>query len=137
MTWSQIPKDPPARILRQFSAAWVLVFGLLAATQLWRHHHGPAASALGAVAALGIVGLAYPALMRWVFVAASIAAFPIGWVVTQLILGVLFYLVLTPLALFFRIKGRDALKLRRPTPGAPLWETRGPASDPARYLRQF
>jgi hypothetical protein len=137
MTWSQIPKDPSARILRQFSGAWIVVFGLLAATQQWRHHHPQNAQFLAVVAAIGIAGLVRPPLMRWVFVGASIAAFPIGWIVTQLILGILFYLVLTPLALFFRIKGRDALKLRRPPAESTMWEPKEPSTDPARYLRQF
>jgi hypothetical protein len=137
MTWSQIPQDPSARILRQFSGAWIFVFGLLAATQLWRHHHPTNAQVLGVVALIGLAGLIRPSLMRWVFVGASIAAFPIGWIVTQLILGILFYLVLTPLALYFRIKGRDALKLRRPPTNGTMWETRDTPPDPARYLRQF
>jgi hypothetical protein len=137
MTWSQIPKDPSHRILRQFSAAWIVVFGLFASMQMWRHHHPQAALVLAIVALVGFAGLIHPRLMRWVFVAASVAAFPIGWIVTHLILGILFYLVLTPLALFFRVKGRDALKLRRPPAEGTLWEARESDGDPARYLRQF
>ena len=136
MTWSQLPLRPSARILRQFSGAWLVVFGVFAALQ-FRADHATNAAVLTAVAALGLIGLLHPPLMRWIFVAASVAAFPIGWVATHLILGILFYIVLTPLALFFRLKGRDILKRQRPPANASMWETKEPTTDPARYLRQY
>lgn len=136
MTWSQIPLRPSARILRQFSGAWVVVFGIFALLQFRADHIG-IATALATVSTLGLAGLVHPSLMRWIFVAASVAAFPIGWVMTHLILGILFYVVLTPFALVFRWKRRDPLRRRRPPADASLWEPREPVSDPARYLRQY
>jgi hypothetical protein len=136
MTWSQLPLHPSARILRQFSGAWLVVFGVFATLQL-RAGHGTNAALLATIAALGLIGLVHPAWMRWIFVAASVAAFPIGWVMTHLILGILFYVVLTPFALVFRLKGRDILKRGRPPANASMWETKEPTADPARYLRQY
>jgi hypothetical protein len=53
------------------------------------------------------------------------------------VLAVIFYVVLTPVALVFRLIGRDALARRLDADNESYWEERPPASEPARYLRQF
>ena len=64
-------------------------------------------------------------------------AFPIGWLVTQLMLAIMFYLVLTPVALVFRWRGRDELRLRsRPAPSS-FWVERGEPPKAEKYLKQF
>jgi hypothetical protein len=74
--------------------------------------------------------------MRPVFVAWMVVAFPIGWVVSRLVLLLLFFGVVTPVALFFRVTGRDALKVKR-RPGAGTYWTQKPHSaDVASYFRQ-
>ena len=40
------------------------------------------------------------------------AVFPIGWVVSHLLLGVVYFLVLTPIGLTLRALGRDPLERR-------------------------
>lgn len=135
MTWSQLPFNPAARVLRQFAAAWLVLFAALAIHRAVRHGTDGLFWTFLALTAPGVLGLIRPGLVRWLFVAASVAAFPIGWVVTHLVLGFLFYVVLTPVALFFRVRKRDELRLRR-TERETCWETKEPTHDPARYLRQ-
>ncbi len=55
---------------------------------------------------------------------------------TQVVLALMFYVVLTPLALVFRWRGRDALQLR-PARGNSYWITRQKEQDVGRYLKQF
>jgi hypothetical protein len=63
------------------------------------------------------------------------AAEPMRWSLSRLILGFVYFLVLTPIALVLRAAGRDALGLRRR--GASHWvEVRTPRPLD-RYLRQF
>ena len=53
-------------------------------------------------------------------------------VTTPLIMGVLFYLVLTPCAAIMRLLGKDSLRLKRPLGVASYWIERrppGPAPD--------
>lgn len=128
---------PTPRILRQFSAAWLILFLALAARLGWFHHHVVAGSAAGVVALAGLGGVWKPACVRWLFIGASIAAFPLGWVVTQLALALMFYVVLTPLALVFRWRGRDALGLRRQPGQTSFWITRGPPPEAGKYLKQY
>ncbi len=66
---------------------------------------------------------------------ALLVAFPIGWLVSNVAFLAMYYLLLTPLALVFRLVGRDVLVLRRPRADS-HWKNRDPASDPARYWNQ-
>src|SRR5262245_22242706 len=113
MQWSDIPRDPSARTLRQFAGLCLLIFGALA----WQAHvrgQGQLATALGALAfGLGVPGLVWPRCLRPVFIGWMLAVFPVGFVVSQLVLAGLFYGCFTPLALIFRLRGRDALGLKR------------------------
>jgi hypothetical protein len=137
MKWPELPLNPTPRMLRQFSAAWLIVFLALAVRLGLVHGHVAAGIAAGMTALIGVAGLFRPARVRWVFIGATVVAFPIGWVVTQLVLALMFYLVLTPLALVFRWRGRDALQLRRPPGRTSFWITRGPPPDAGKYLKQY
>lgn len=59
----------------------------------------------------------------------------VGTVIGIAALGVVFFLVVTPLGLAARLAGRDRLRLRRPPPGASLWQSLPAAApDPARQF---
>jgi len=133
--FSELPLKPTSRALRQFSAAWLLCF-LVLAFRFGLLRHSTAGSSLCIISLAGIIGLLAPRALYWPFVILTIAAFPIGWIVTQLLLALMFYCVLSPLALVFRWRRRDTLQLRqrkRPT----FWITRNEPSPPENYLKQF
>jgi hypothetical protein len=132
-----LPIKPTSRVLRQFAAAWLVFFLLLGANQIWRRGHISAGITLAVVALIGIAGLIKPNALRPLFIAASIVAFPIGWVVSQIMLAVMFYLVMTPIAFFWRARGRDLLQLRNKPDQSTFWIRRGPQPPPERYLKQF
>ena len=129
---------PSERILRQFAAAWLLVLSGLAANQWLMRGNARIAAALLALAVLvGVAGLVRPRAVRWLFVSSTVAAFPIGWVVSRVMLVVLFIGVITPVALMFRLQGRDRLS-RKPTPGqTSYWKPKITTEDIGRYLRQY
>ena len=138
MRWSDIPFSPPPRMLRQFAALWLAFFGGMAAWQgLVRGRVGVALT-IGALAVVvGGVGLARPRLIRPIFVGWMVLAFPIGWAVSLLLLGLVYYGLFLPISLVFRLVGRDALRLR-PRPGAATyWTPRPEVVDVRRYFRQF
>jgi hypothetical protein len=137
MQWSDVTRPASDRQLRQFAAIGLAVFGGLAT---WRAATGRAdvwaiAQAL-AGALVGTVGLARPQTIRWLFRLAMIVAFPIGWVVSHVVLAVIFYGVFTPVALVFRLIGRDALQ-RRSLQAASLWTAKDPPRRASSYFRQF
>jgi hypothetical protein len=86
---------------------------------------------------VGGLGLIRPAAMRWLFVGATVLAFPIGWVVSQVMLAVMYYGIITPLAVWFRLRGRDLLS-RKPAPNrASFWAPKHTPSDMRAYFRQY
>jgi hypothetical protein len=137
MQWSDVVKPPPRRTLRQFAGLCLVVFLGLAA---WRWLGGRPdgwAIALAALAiGIGIPGLIAPSLIRPIFTGWMMAAFPIGWTVSRVILGAVFYLVMTPLGWVFRLGGRDVLRLRRRSAES-YWMTKRQPGGSADYFRQF
>jgi len=87
-------------------------------------------------AAVGLVGLVRPDAIRYVYTGWMIAAFPIGWTISRLIVTLLFYVVFAPFALVFRLLGRDALRLHRRAPTTYWIETKG-GEPPESYYVQF
>lgn len=136
MRWSDIPRSPPQRTLRQFAVLCLVVFGCLSLWQGWVRGN-LALSALFAAAALslGVLGLVRPQAVRWIYVGWMMAAFPIGWTISKLLLMLVFFGVLTPLAIVFRLAGRDALLRRRQQCESYWVEKRSPASVRS-YFRQ-
>jgi hypothetical protein len=128
---------PTDRMLRQFAGAWLLVLSGLAANQwLMRAHPRTAIALAGIALVIGVAGLLRPRLVRWLFVAATVLAFPIGWVVSQVMLVALFIGVITPVALLFKVQGRDRLARKR-SPQSSYWKPKTAMEDMRRYLRQY
>jgi len=73
--------------------------------------------------------------MRPVFVGLILLTYPIGWVVSHLLLAAIFYLLFLPIGLVLRMTGHDPLQLKPPA-GNSLWKTPAGKTDPASYLRQ-
>jgi hypothetical protein len=136
MTWKDIPRNPSATTLRQFAGLWLIFFGAIG---YWRYTHGALSLGLALMVlaiAGGLAGLLAPKSLRPIFVGWMIAVFPIGWLVSHVLLAVVFYGVFTPLATVFRLMGRDALR-RQPTTTATYWFAKPAAADVAGYYRQF
>ncbi len=138
MQWSDIPFDATKKTLRQFAGLWIVFFGGLAL--YWGPYKGyPTAGwILGAVAlTMGPLGLVMPSLIRPIFVGWMVLAFPIGWLISRIVLGILYYGVFTPLSLIFRLQGRDALARRKRPEAASYWIAKPVITDVRRYYRQF
>jgi hypothetical protein len=88
-------------------------------------------------AAVGIVGLIWPAIIRWVYVVWMAAVFPIGWVMSYLLVGVVFYLVVTPIGLIMRLCGRDPMQRKFDPQAKTYWQPRESTKSNDRYFRQF
>ena len=136
MTWADIPRNPNAKMLRQFAAAWLVFFGILAARLYYRGHHTAAEIVAVVAIVVGIVGLVKPMFVKGIFVTWMILAFPMGWLVSQIMLLVMYYVFLTPVALIFRLMGRDLLMRKRQSNRASYWLPKQTPSDVRSYFRQ-
>jgi hypothetical protein len=138
MKWSDVQFKPTNRILRQFAAAWLVFFLAWAAVQWLKRGHPTAALVLGALAiVVGGLGLLLPQAIRWLYIGCMIVAFPIGWVVSLVVVALMFYGIITPVALFFRLRGRDLLHRAPPRDAASFWTPKTLPLDVRRYFRQY
>ncbi|HUI10336.1 MAG TPA: SxtJ family membrane protein [Bacteroidota bacterium] len=128
--------DSRAKV-RQFGLLFGAL-GFLAAAYAALAHHRVAWWWLGAGALFTIAGLAAYPLLRPVYRAWMKFAFALAWVNTRVLLGVFFYLVLTPVGLLMRLLGRDLIDQKIDRSAATYWKARKPAAfDPTRYERLF
>jgi hypothetical protein len=121
---------------RKFGLVVGSVFALLG-TALLLSGSRPAGRAFATVGlALVLLGAAAPALLGPVHRGWMAVARVLGTVNTALFLGLVFFLVLTPLGFAFRLSGRDELarRRRRPTGWVPYPERN---RDPRHYEKMF
>ena len=138
MRFSDIPFRPSPRILRQFAAGWLVMMGAVGVYQAWHHNRKALGAVLAAIAlVIGFLGLLQPKAVRWLFVLCMVLAFPVGWVVSQLTILLLFFLVLTPVALIFRLRGRDLLRRKLLKDQESFWTPKRMPEDPQSYLNQY
>ena len=138
MRWSDVQLDPPPKVLRQFAATWLVVLGGLGAWRgLARGQWQAGGVLVGLAAVVGVAGLIRPRLVRPIYVAAAVATFPVGWLLSWVVLGLVYFGVFTPVALAFRLIGRDPLHRRGGPPADSYWEPKPAPAEPGRYLRQY
>jgi len=140
MHLSDVPWQPSVRVLRQFAGLFVLIFGGLGCREAFVQDRPLiAAGLLVASAIVGTIGIAAPKMLRPLFVGWIVLVFPVGWLVSRLTLLLLFFGLFTPLAIVFRLAGRDPLALRGGAGGhdQSLWERRSERQDVRAYFRQF
>jgi len=121
MALLHIDWNPGERKVRQFG---LILAGLalpLAAFWAWRGHARAAEVLVVAGPALGLLTAALPGSFGRIFYKGWMCvSFAIGFVAGPALLGLVYYGVLTPLALALKITGRDALRLKRPE-GETYW----------------
>ena len=129
--------NPSTKQLRQFAGIWFPAFCGLVGYSIGHKTGHWSEVEIGWVLAglLSVGGLVLPALIRPIFVGLILLTFPIGWVVSHLLLGLIFYGVVTPIGLILRIIGHDPLQLKKPS-GNSVWKTSIGKTDATRYLRQ-
>ena len=77
-----------------------------------------------------------PRYVRPIFLAAALAALPIGLVIGEIALIAIFVFVFTPMGIVFRLVGRDPLQRRIDRKRASYWTEKEPARDVESYFRQ-
>ena len=128
---------PDSRQLRWFAVATLVALGLLGGAVLWLG--GPRELAMGLWSTgLGcfVIGLAVPAAIRPLYLGLTAVSLPIGWVVSHLVLRIMYYGVFTPVGIAFRLTGRDPLRLKRQSGATTYWVRRGEQRGAASYFRQ-
>jgi hypothetical protein len=84
-----------------------------------------------------VFSLVWPSGNRPLFVAMSLVSYPIGFVVSHLALAVLFFGILTPVGLLFRLLGRDPLARRFEPDQSSYWVELPKITSKEDYFKQF
>ena len=125
------------RELRKFGLTVGTAFAVLGTISWWRGHEIPPRVLWSLGALLFVPGLLVPGILGPVHRAWMAFAMVLGHINTRIILGVVYYLVITPVGLVMRLF-RDPLdrSLRKPSESQWIKRELGPV-DPARYEHQF
>ncbi len=112
-----------------------LILGTACAIGAWVWRDGPALWPLLFLAAgLVLTALARPAVLEPLNRAWFRLSLLLGRIMTPLVMGLLFYGFITPIAFLLRLKGGDPLRLRRSGSERTWWQAR---NDPDDMRRQF
>ena len=144
----EIDWNPSRKMLRTFGVIGLVVFLMLAAIVFFAHKIIFWSVALGAVtplasvlAALGVVcgaaAMTVPKTLWPLYIFLTVVFYPVGAVVGYFMMGVIFYLVITPISIVFKLIGRDSMTRRFDPAAATYWIKRRPPASVKRYLRQF
>lgn len=136
----KIDFNPPAHQLRQFAWISLLAFpaiGWLVLHKAFGTSTTPAWWLTGIGVGVFVLGLVSTAAVRPVFVGMMVLSAPIGYVVSTLVLGLVYYGLFTPVALFFKLTGRDKLRLKLDPNAKSYWVERNTDIPLSRYLRMY
>ena len=86
---------------------------------------------------ISILGLVAPQTLKPLFVGLMIIAMPIGLVVSELSLLLVYALVFFPIGICFLILRRDRLMLKLERQSSSYWERKSKAKSIRNYYRQF
>lgn len=136
---SQFKSDSPSiEKLRSFGAIWIVVFAALLVAGLYRGDSGGVLFWLkGAALATGVVGIGFPSILRFLYIAMTTVTAPIGWLVSRCVLAVIYFGILTPIGLALRLTGRDPLARHFVNSADSYWSPVTDSQDEESCFRQY
>ncbi len=135
-----IDTNPTRKTLNQFGLIWMGFLALFGAIAWFKMSNELVTYVLWALAlVIPMIGWLRPAFMRLVFLGMSYAAFPIGWVVSHVVMAIVYFLVFCPCGLIMRVVGYDPMARRTDKVTESYWCERPlkDSIDPRSYFRQF
>jgi hypothetical protein len=136
MSLLRINRNPSLRQLAVFAVAWFAACAI-AGVGLWRRgHETPAIVAVALGVSVPLIGIAVPVTLRWLYVGLSYATYPIGFVVSHVVLAIVYFGVVTPIGLVMRICGYDPLERKFAPEKRSYWKVREARPTTESYFRQ-
>ena len=130
MNWS-----PSARQLGQFGCACLFALPLLG--WIWSGNSQIIVWLLIVGLGLAVTGFLMPKALKPVFVGLMLIALPIGMVVTECLLLLIYFGLFLPIGLCFKIAKRDALKRSFEKSKKSYWEEKKMSKGATSYYRQW
>jgi len=133
--------------LRQFGYAGLIIFGALGAwalvyQTLLGYGLGESYMIVGGLlvalsACCGLGAIAWPKAVRPIYIVMALVAFPIGFVISHVVLALVYYLVFTPIGLIMRLLGKDLMHRKIDPDANTYWTEHPQTTDMRRYHRQY
>ena len=143
----EINLRPDEKTLRQFGWIALVGFGIVAAIAWFEvliFSFGLGAAKIwvvGVFAGLGALAaffsLVFPKANLPIYLGLTILSYPIGFVLSYVIMGTLFYLLITPVALFFKLTGRDSMHRSFDPEATTYWSDARPSRGSESYFKQY
>ena len=140
--------DPDEKTLRDFGFIALVGLGAIAALAWFERlvfsggwlgdtRETVAFVLLGVGALAALLSLVHPKANKWLFIALSLIAYPIGFVLSYVIMGTLFFAIITPTGLVMRVFGRDPLEKRFKADAPTYWSQCRAKRPSTSYFQQF
>jgi len=118
---------------RSFGLVFAAVFAILGVLPMFKSH-SPRWWSFGVALAFAIVALVMPSILSglnklWMKLGLLLAK-----IVSPIALGILFYLVFTPIGLLMRLAGKDPMRLKSDANARSYWITREPPGPPPQSM---
>ena len=134
MALLEFNRNPTERQLRQFGMVCLLVLPLVG--WLWRGGLATIFWLAGVGLLVAVLGMVQPRSLRPLFLLLSMFAAPLGFLVSEVVLVLIYFGLFLPLGLVFRWIGRDALQLKLDRSASTYWQAKKQPATAARYYRQ-
>jgi MFS family permease len=138
---------PDDRTLRQFGVIALVGFSFLAAIAWWElfifafglgEARTIVAGTFAVLAGLSaLFSLVAPRANLPIYLGLTILSYPIGFVLSYVIMGFLFFVMITPVGLIFRLTGYDPLQRRFEPEATTYWADPRPRRGKESFFRQF
>ena len=125
------------RELRKFGLTVGIALGIFGGLFLWRgKEYYDILFYIGG--SFILLGLAIPIVLKPIQKVWMTLAIILGWVMTRVILSILFYVVVTPIGLISRLFGKEFLDLKFDKDAQSYWVPKqSPRTDKSDYEKQF
>ncbi len=131
-------KEITKKQLRTFGVALSIFLGIIGLIHFFKGHTPQNLWFWGAAGIVFLTTLLIPILIQPVYRAAIFIAHILGWINTRIILGLIFYLLFTPISFIMKIVRYDPLHRKFDKEAKSYWQLRAKTSVPKeQYLRQF
>lgn len=130
----RLNRNPTPRQLRQFGVTTMFALPLMSWMAMARIESVLWVSAAGV--SLAVIGWVRPLLLRPVFIAVTMVTYPLGTILGEITLLLIFFGLLAPLGILFRITGRTVIPKTPDPTASTYWQPRQPPGSAETYFRQ-
>jgi len=139
MSLIEINYNPDKKELRKFGLIALVVLGASACVSRFVFLAPAIASLIVAAVGLFICAITFLSAKagRLIYLGMTFAALPIGLVISVLLMAIFYFLILTPIGMFFKITGRDLMHRKFEQDSTTYWSQKKYDDAAERYFHQF